>query len=471
MVYVLSKGIGRNLVSVSLYAMFKKNYHVSDAVYQRTKGLSTMGFSIKPITAIISDAISLFGYTKRYYMLLSCILGAVCTIVYGILPSKTSIAQIAGAMIFILNFCIANVDVLSEGHYSRLIKRFPLPGANLISWIWALIMVGTIIASAIQGPLSDTGIPRVGIFISAGLQLFCSLFYVMNWYEEKTNRADRAADHALLLAEFASKHDVDSKSSGESKDKAYGMIDEIDHNENTMNSISDINVNSGDVALMELDQFNPLYYNNNSQANSMDATQHSKVEVNTPTKVSDNQNTVALIDNCSETSEDLVISCCNGIIEVNTEVIKRNSFVAFYGVLMTCGVLVITVLNLFGDTYDLLYGSVIVSTLLCISGFICIPMTIMKANLFGWLQYVLYVSIGGVLDTFYLADSTCIPDGPHFTQSFYNTVGTLIGNVAGVFGVYMFAKVFSKRNYRLTFIITISVQVIASIFDLVIVER
>lgn len=117
-------------------------------------------------------------------------------------------------MIFILNFCIANVDVLSEGHYSRLIKQFPLPGANLISWIWALIMVGSIIASAIQGPLSDTGIPCIGIFISAGLQFFCSLFYIMNWYEEKTNRADRAADHALLLAEFASKYDVDSKNSG-----------------------------------------------------------------------------------------------------------------------------------------------------------------------------------------------------------------------------------------------------------------
>lgn len=99
--------------------------------------------------------------------------------------------------------------------------------------------------------------------------------------------------------------------------------------------------------------------------------------------MSNNFNAVALLDNCSETSKDLVINCCNGIIEINTEVIKRNSVLAFYGILLTCGVLVITALNLFGNTYDLLYGSVIVSAALCIAGFICIPMTIMKANLFG----------------------------------------------------------------------------------------
>lgn len=52
------------------------------------------------------------------------------------------------------------------------------------------------------------------------------------------------------------------------------MIDELDNSENTVNTTSYTNVNNGDVALMELDQFNPLYYNNNTQTNSANTSQY-----------------------------------------------------------------------------------------------------------------------------------------------------------------------------------------------------
>ncbi|CAC9456280.1 BT1 family protein [Leishmania donovani] len=428
-VYILSKGLARTLLNSSRYAMFMKKYGVTTAVYQRISGIGSLGFSIKPLTAILSDTFAFFGYTKRWYMALSCIAGAVCAIVYGVLPFKPSSAGIAGAMIFISVFCIANIDVLSEGHYSRLIKRHPIPGADLISWIWALIMVGAILASAIQGPLSDSGRPTIGIFLSAGLQAFCVFFFIFNWYGEKKNLIERKEDYIFLLKQEAQMQETDSEpikegvgvhdiTMGKSKTKPTVLY----HEPSLQNSNTEL-VNFG-----ELDD---------------DVAEYDFVETR----------------------------CMCGIFGVNKEIVSRNISVAVYGVIMTAGVIALTVLNIMGTTYQLLYGCVGISVILCATGFLCIPMTIMKANFFGWFQQVSYILISGGTDNFYMSDASCLPDGPHFSQTFYNTVGAVIGNAAGVFGVYLFARVFSKQSYRVTLICTTLVQVLASVFDIIIVER
>ncbi|KAG5506365.1 hypothetical protein JIQ42_07983 [Leishmania sp. Namibia] len=428
-VYILSKGLAKTLLTSSRYAMFMKKYGVTTAVYQRISGIGSMGFSIKPLTAILSDTFAFFGYTKRWYMALSCIAGAVCAVVYGVLPFQPSSAGIAGGMIFISVFCIANIDVLSEGHYSRLIKRHPVPGADLISWIWALIMVGAIIASAIQGPLSDLGRPTIGIFISAGLQALSVFFFIFNWYGEKKNQVERKEDYLFLLKQEAQMEGTDSEPIKE------GVV------------VYDI------------------------------ATDKSKRELAAPYYEPSSQNGGSELVNFNELDDEVVESdfvtatCMCGIFGVNKEIISRNVSVAVYGVIMTAGVIALTMLNIMGTTQQLLYGCVGISLILCVTGFLCIPMTIMKANFFGWCQLVSYILISGGTDNFYMSDAECLPDGPHFTQTFYNTVGAVIGNVAGLFGVYMFARVFSKQSYRVTLICTILVQVLASVFDIIIVER
>ncbi|TPP52412.1 BT1 family protein [Leishmania donovani] len=170
-------------------------------------------------------------------------------------------------------------------------------------------------------------------------------------------------------------------------------------------------------------------------------------------------------------SAELIQLCLCGTFDVSKEIVSRNISVAVYGVIMTAGVIALTVLNIMGTTYQLLYGCVGILVILCATGFLCIPMTIMKANIFGWCQQVSYILISGGTDNFYMSDASCLPDGPHFSQTFYNTVGAVIGNAASVFGVYLFARVFSKQSYRVTLICTTLVQVLASVFDIIIVER
>ncbi|KPA73158.1 putative pteridin transporter [Leptomonas pyrrhocoris] len=416
--------------------MFMEKYGVTPEVYQRMYGISSMGFSIKPLTAVLSDTFYFFGYTKRWYMALSCIAGAVCSVVFGVLPFKESSAGIAGAMIFLSSFCVANIDVLSEGHYSRLIKRQPVPGADLISWIWALIIVGQIIAPAIQGPLSDSGRPTVCIVLSAALQAVCVFFFIFNWYGEKKNAVERREDHMFLLKQEALRQQEMSSESVKDGMVVYGNAPDSEKVLPPFNSAFSFQEDGPN----ELVQFGELHNEAEEVEEAMD------VDFEVPT-------------------------CMCGIFGVNKEVILRNASVAVYGVVLTAGVIVLTILDIVGTTYQLLYGCVVISVVLCVAGFICIPVTIMKANFFGWCQLVSYFVITGATDNFYMADADCLPDGPHFSQTFYNTVGAVIGNVAGLFGVYMFSRVFSKQSYRVTLIITTLVQVFASVFDIVIVER
>lgn len=424
-VYLLSKGVSKNIISFSIFPMFRKRYGVSAEVHQRMSGISSMGFSIKPLTAILSDAFAFFGYTKRWYMALSCVLTLACAIVYGILPSKASSAPIAAAMIFLSVFGIANIDVLSEGHFSRLIKKYPKPGAHLISWIWAFIMIGTIIAAAIQGPLSDAGYPQIGIFIAAGATGACVLFFIFNLYDEKKNTVDRLEDYEmemkLLAAAANSSH---PSSSSVDKPATMGV--------------------AADACSTE-----PGTY------------------LDDATVVSDDSNNVTVVDHLWVPPK----TYCGSAWEVNSAVVTENATVTFYGLLLTTCAIILTVLTIVSSTYQLLYGCIVISVVLCVSGFFLIPVDIMKASLFGWIQLCTYLSIPGALDNFFMADEACLPGGPAFSQTFYQTVGAVIGNVAGLGGVYLFAVIFSKRSYRLTCICTTIITVAAAVFDLIMVKR
>lgn len=413
-VYTLSKGISKNILSLSTYGMFITRFNTDAATQQRMVGIGSMGFSIKPAMAIFSDTFAFLGYTKRWYMAASCLIAFVCILVFGLLPANESSVQIAAALLFLALFAIANIDVLSEGHYSRLIKKYPKPGAHLISWIWAFIMLGNIIAAAIQGPLSDANLPQVGLFIACGTVGVCSVFFIFNTYDEQPNSVNRHADFE------------DEVHLIQNKPAPFGEVED--------SSASERGAEPVDGSL-------------NDQVTSTSETLSHIQQLWVAPK-----------------------SCC-GVWEVNKGCFTNNLTVNIYGLLLTACAITLAILTIVGSTYQLLYGCVVISVALAVSGFILIPVHIMKTNLFGWIQLCSYISISGGIDNFFLADEECVPGGPHFSQTFYYTLGSVIGNIAGLVGVYCFAIIFSKRSYRLTCIVTTVVLVVASIFDLIIVKR
>ncbi|ORC85641.1 pteridine transporter, partial [Trypanosoma theileri] len=164
MSYFMCKGVSDYLVSLSLFAMFTQRYGLDGTTYQRLENVSMLGWSIKPLAAVVSDMVAFFGYSKRWYMFGACIVGAPLSLVFGLLPAASSSAQVAAGLVFVNCFTKATVDILLEGHYSRMMRRVPGPGPALVSWIWVFIMAGSLVATVIVGPLGDAGYPQVAAF-------------------------------------------------------------------------------------------------------------------------------------------------------------------------------------------------------------------------------------------------------------------------------------------------------------------
>lgn len=404
--YFLSKGLGYHILSQSYNAMYMEWWQCNTLDYGRFRAVSTMGWSIKPFTAMISDAFPLFGYKKRWVLTVSAAVGCACAFGYGLLPGKRSVAEVAAFLAFFAGWGQANLDILEEGLYARKIREQPLGGAQLVSGVWVTQMVAGIISAAIQGPLSDAGIPYVGALIVGAAMALCIPFLALNWLNEKKNRVERLEDHARLLQER--------------KDEQEAV-----------------------------------------HANELRGATGSKVS-----------SEPADMEPGPEEEEELHIpTCLGGAIEFNKEVMLRNKRLTFMCIEMTVVIVLVAVVTTLFKGYALLGVAFGGALLLVPMLFWVLPLVVAKAGLYCFLTQALYINISSSLDGFYMSPAECNPNGPHFNKTFYVTICGVIGYAAGLLGVVGFSYIFSKRSYRLTFIITMGAQIVAAIFDLVMVQR
>ena len=63
------------------------------------------------------------------------------------------------------------VDLLCEGKYAELMVTRPRTGSDLVTWVWASYMTGTMLAACIIGPVADALSPNVLFYICIPLAL------------------------------------------------------------------------------------------------------------------------------------------------------------------------------------------------------------------------------------------------------------------------------------------------------------
>nr|AAD52047.1 putative pteridine transporter FT2 [Leishmania donovani] len=449
---LLCRGVADRILTGQTYAMMIDRYGIDVARYQRLSTIATMGWSIKAFTAMLCDGFAFLGYTKRWYMFISCVGGGAFALIYGLLPAKEASADVAAAFIFLSTWGKANVDILSEGHYSRLMRQNPKPGPSMVSWIWFWIMVGAIIATVMNGPLADAGKPQISIFVSAALQLITCVFYLFNWYGEKKNRVLRSEDALFILEETRKERDRFRlpahdepvtgvpQHGGAAKGKRSPQRSHSD--EDVEGAVRDaLNDGQRDNGELVQDVYDDAYDDGEEVAEG-------EVYYGKPP-----------------------VPCLFGLFEANTEVISKNWKIFVYSVVMTCAVIAMLCCNILADTLGLLIACVVVSTICCATSFWALPLVIAKANVFCYLQMAVYIRATSPLYAFYLNSNECQGDYPNFTYTFYNTVAGVIGNLAGLVGVTLFNFLFAKHNYQVTFIVTTIMQVLAALFDIIMVKR
>ncbi|CAC9457075.1 putative folate/biopterin transporter [Leishmania infantum JPCM5] len=448
---LLCKGVADQILYGQTYAMMIDRYGIDVARYQRLSSISTMGWSIKAFTAMLCDGFAFLGYTKRWYMFISCVGGGAFALIYGLLPAKEASANVACAFIFLSSWGKANVDILSQGHYSRLMRQNPKPGPALVSWMWFCIMIGSLIATVMNGPLADAGKPQISIFVSAALQAITCVFYLFNWYGEKKNRVLRSEDALFILEETRKERErlglegvnngtAGAQHGGAAKGKRSPQRSHSD--EDVEGAVRDaLNDGQRDNGELVQDVYDDAYDDGEEVAEG-------EVYYGKPP-----------------------VPCLFGLFEANTEVISKNWKIFVYSVVMTCAVIAMLCANILADTLGLLVACVVVSTICCAASFWALPLVIAKANVFAYLDKAVSIRVSGPLNAFYLNTYGCPGNLPNFTYTFYNTVAGVINTIVGMITVTLFNFLFAKHGYRLTFIVTTIMQVLAALFDIIIVKR
>ncbi|KPI87083.1 putative folate/biopterin transporter [Leptomonas seymouri] len=442
--YFLNKGLAWQLLINCKYAMFTDRFFTSAARYQRLSAIGQMGFSIKMLPAGLSDTLACFGYTKRWYLAAASVAGGAFALGFGLLPKKASSADIAAGLSFLMAFCVATVDILSEGHYSRLMRRHPEAGTSLIGSIWWFTLAAQMVAAVVQGLLSDASLPQVGLFVAAAALALPTIFFLLNWYGEKPNRTERIGDCRLQYLRW--KEEETRRAAAEKcTDDACEPTKETDVPAATpADAVKAVGARRDD--------------------NWNDEISEASTAIVTEVLTEDEEDFADIV-------ELNLTPCFFGVFEFNKDVCMCNWRILTFSSIMIAAIISMACVTILGNTWDLLYCAVAMTVVISSSVFWACPPLVAKAAVFDYFDKLLYLMLPGALDNFYMAKPACYPDGPHFSYVFYTTVASIIGGVGGMIGVAAFIYIFSKKRYAFTFVVTTLVRVLASIFDIIIVKR
>lgn len=151
-VFPLLKSMGIDAVQVQLYG-----------------ALALSPWTIKPLMGIISDLVAIWGYHKRYWMLMSIVVGIVGV---SIMIAGFQLPVLIVCMLTLVHFEISVIDLLVEGQYAELMREHPETGSNIVSLAQGFQQFGLLIAMCFVGPLDDAGLFRVPNIIA--LVLCCT---------------------------------------------------------------------------------------------------------------------------------------------------------------------------------------------------------------------------------------------------------------------------------------------------------
>jgi len=153
---LLGKGILNRTISNIPLPLFK-SFGVDAASLQIYTVLIFIPWSIKPLMGLASDLILIRGYNKRYWLVLSCLVGtasaAMCFLAFK--------SQIPLALVFCfcgINVQIAMYDLLSEGKYSEIRNTHPQIGSDATTLVQAMTITGGLIAMSFIGVLADANL-------------------------------------------------------------------------------------------------------------------------------------------------------------------------------------------------------------------------------------------------------------------------------------------------------------------------
>lgn len=106
-----------------------------------------------------------------------------------------------------------------------------------------------------------------------------------------------------------------------------------------------------------------------------------------------------------------------------------------------------------------------------VGGYCAFPRQIGHVVLYQIITSLTQVNVGTALDFFYTASEECLPNGPHFSYTYYIMLTGILGTCVGFVSVFIYQLVFSKWKFRNALLLTTILSGVAGLFDVAMVLR
>lgn len=451
LIFFAVRGILVQATASARLPYFRNTLGITDSAdFQRYYSIPVFAWAAKPGIGLLSDIFPFLGYRKRGYMALSSVGLVISTVILATLPtptdgdSRTRAAMFTSVMFFIANAGMATLDLLTEGTYAEWMKRRRDTGSSLVSWAFGFSMVGGVVTVAFVGPLADAGWVRLILWICVPTSFVTVFPSVFNWFREP-----RVCFRTAIVGggEDTSDADVTDTSTGSHS----GVVAAA-----RMRDIATLNGEDDD----------------NDDNSTRNPSGYATVDSSDPEEEPDEDDPATL--NASAANSSMIV---DKLVSMAQPYLKgelsrpSNVRIIFFALLVTMTAITNALASLlFGPTVRVAWMVSSVALLSMLS-FKWLPAAVAAGNMFMFLNQTLYIQIPGALDYFYTADESCVPDGPHFDYTFYQTYTGVIGYLAGVLGVIAFERVLAKKRYMTVFCVTISAKIFASTFDIILAAR
>lgn len=154
------------LSSLAVFTLFKDDLKMDPATVGLLTGVTAFPWLIKPLYGFLSDAVPIWGYRRRSYLILCGALGAASWVTVSI-PTVVSapvvlVALTAGSL------STACADVVADSIVVELSRGKPQSTAgSLQSLCWASVSVGSVVSAYFSGSLVEAYGPRPVFLITA----------------------------------------------------------------------------------------------------------------------------------------------------------------------------------------------------------------------------------------------------------------------------------------------------------------
>eukprot|EP00923_Selenidium_pygospionis_P015885 GHVN01027735.1.p1 GENE.GHVN01027735.1~~GHVN01027735.1.p1 ORF type:complete len:575 (-),score=72.50 GHVN01027735.1:154-1731(-) len=178
-------GLGR-FVSMAQLPYYKTYLNLGGHEYQRSLSVVVAPWAMKGLWGALSDSFPLFGYHKRYYIIIVSVLGCMAMGALAILPPQIGRDNPAlpCVLMMVVHLQIALTDLLCEGKFVEKMVASATSSGDLVTFVWLCVCVGSLVPTVSLGYLVDAHMMPFVYLLFAPLSAQVILPTAMGWLQE-----------------------------------------------------------------------------------------------------------------------------------------------------------------------------------------------------------------------------------------------------------------------------------------------